>query len=145
MFVHVQVCTKFVCEGKSDGVSLVSLFDPLFKRFRSNCLDVCLTWYLLHIKTTKWDVVERYEMRLREFCQWMNWSLGLIQPNKGFCVKTFSCTWPIISNPDPRAIPSDSPPHHTIQNQSLRHWQFESESMSTAAAPTSTHLVSETL
>jgi len=32
------------------GVSLVSFFDPLCKQSRLHCLDVCLTWYLWHIK-----------------------------------------------------------------------------------------------
>jgi len=39
----------FVC-GACMGISLVSLFDPLFKRSRLHCFDICLTWYLWHIK-----------------------------------------------------------------------------------------------
>jgi len=45
---------SFVCGACIDttqvGVSLVSLFDPLFKRSGLHCFDTCLTWYLRHIK-----------------------------------------------------------------------------------------------
>jgi len=60
-FIHVLcffLCVLFyffficgACTGTAQiGISLVSLFDPLFKRSRLNCLDVCLTWCLLFFK-----------------------------------------------------------------------------------------------
>ena len=39
------------CTGTAQvGVLLVSLFNPLFKRSRLHCLDICLNWYLWQIK-----------------------------------------------------------------------------------------------
>ena len=48
---HQRAFVCGACTGTEQvGVSLVSLCDPLFKRSRLHCLDVCLTWYLWHIK-----------------------------------------------------------------------------------------------
>ena len=48
-YQRVFVCGT--CAGTTQvGVSLVSLFDPIFIRSRLHCLDVCLTWYLWHVK-----------------------------------------------------------------------------------------------
>jgi len=47
------------CAGTTQvGVLLVSLFDPLFKRSRLHCLDVCLTWHLWLIKVW-WQYLHR--------------------------------------------------------------------------------------
>jgi len=43
------VCGACIGTAQVD-VSLVSLFDPLFKRSRLHYFDICLTWYLWHIK-----------------------------------------------------------------------------------------------
>jgi len=41
---HQRAFVCWACTGTAQvGVSLVSLFDPLFKRSRLHCLDVCLT------------------------------------------------------------------------------------------------------
>jgi len=48
---HQRAFVCGACIGTAQvGVSLVSLFDPLFKRSRLHCFDVCLTWYLRYIK-----------------------------------------------------------------------------------------------
>ena len=44
------------------GVSLVPLFDPLFKRFRLHCFNVCLTWNLWHMKTWWQYLVPTYRI-----------------------------------------------------------------------------------
>jgi len=44
------------------GVSLVSLFDPLFKRSRLHCFDICLTWCLWHIKIWWQHLVPTYRV-----------------------------------------------------------------------------------
>jgi len=51
------------CIGTAQvGVSLVSLFDPIFKRFRFHCFDICLTWYLWHIKIWWQHLVPTYRV-----------------------------------------------------------------------------------
>ena len=44
------------------GVSLASLFDPLFKRSRLHCFNIRLTWYLWHIKTWWQYLVPTYRV-----------------------------------------------------------------------------------
>jgi len=48
---HQRAFVCGACIGTAQiGISLVSLFDPLFKRSRLYCFDIHLTLYLWHIK-----------------------------------------------------------------------------------------------
>jgi len=50
-FPHQRAFVCGACIGTAQvGVSLVSLFDPLFKRSRLHYFDICLRWYLWHTK-----------------------------------------------------------------------------------------------
>ena len=60
---HQRVFVCGACIGIAQvGVSLVSLFDPLFKRSRLHCFDICLTWYLRYIKIWWQHLVPTYRV-----------------------------------------------------------------------------------
>jgi len=62
-FPHQRPFVCGACIGTAQVVvSLVSLFDPLFKRSRLHCFDICLTWYLPYIKIWWQHLVPTYRV-----------------------------------------------------------------------------------
>jgi len=60
---HLQTKKTYVSVNPSDvGVLFASLFDPLFKRSRLHYFDICLTWYLWHIKIWWQHLVPTYRV-----------------------------------------------------------------------------------
>ena len=55
------VCGACIGTAQVD-ISLVSLFDPLFKRSRLHCFDICLTWYLRYMKIWWQHLVPTYRV-----------------------------------------------------------------------------------
>ena len=60
---HQRAFVYGACIGTAQvGVSLVSLFNPLFKQSRLHCFDICLTWYLWDMKIWWKHLVPTYRV-----------------------------------------------------------------------------------
>ena len=66
---HQRVLVCGACTGTAQvGVPLVSLFNPLFKRSRLHCFDICLTWYLWHLKIWWQHLLPTYRVTTWRVC-----------------------------------------------------------------------------
>jgi len=75
---HQRTFVCGACIGTAQvGVSLVSLFNPLFKQSRLHCLDVRLTYYLWYIKVW-WQYLHQYWWHHPGTLPYLTWCVYLL-------------------------------------------------------------------